>query len=177
MASNLPSAERTPTPLRSALPLSAEPTPYPPQTSTPTLRKENNMNYTKSQEAHLLRRAEKYRTIDEIRKMNTKQGKFERSYLHYDWHDDFEESRCDSVSNDALPLVGRRDMSLKSPADIVQLAHDFDYFEDLLKRTNPKLHQVFQAVFYGDDWRDLGMSESSWFFLLEKLEAFLNLED
>ena len=134
------------------------------------------MNYTKSQEAHLLRRAEKYRTIDEIRRANTKQGKFERSYLHYDWHDDFEASHIDNVDNDSLSLAGRRDFSLRSPAEQAQFNIDFEYYEEKLGRIDTWLLIVFRAVFYGYSWQDIGLPKRTWWNYFEKIENILARE-
>ena len=134
------------------------------------------MNYTKSQEAHLLRRAEKYRTIDEIRRANTKQGKFERSYLHYDWHDDFEASHIDNVDNDSLSLAGRRDFSLRSPAEQAQFDLDLEYYETLLAKTDTWLLIVFRAVFYGFSYRDIGIKKDTWRRKIEQIEKILRHE-
>ena len=134
-------------------------------------------NYTTTQEKHLLNRAERYRTIDEIRKMNTRQGRFERSFHHYDWHDDFAENDALNVSNDtALALLGRRDFSLRSPADHVQFNLDFEYYEELLRRTDKLLLAVFQAAFYGFSYRDIGMKKDSWRRKLQQIEKILRQE-
>lgn len=130
--------------------------------------------YTRKQEQNLVRRAERFRTIDEIRKMNTRQGKFERSFLHYDWTDgDFEQNRSFAVDNSKAALLGRRDFWLRSPADIVQFKLDFKYYHALLKRTNRKLHFVFLAVCCGFSWQDLNMPKRTFNWALKKLEIFL----
>lgn len=130
--------------------------------------------YTKIQEKHLLNRAERYRTIDEIRKMNTRQGKFERSFLHYNWtDDDFEQNRIFEIDNSKAALMGRRDFSLRSPADIVQFNLDFEYCEDLLAKTDTWLLIVFRAVFYGFSYGDLGIPASSWYFFIGRIERLL----
>ena len=129
--------------------------------------------YTKAQERNLMARAEHYRTIDEIRKANTSQGKFEQSFKHYDWHDDFEESQVGSVDNNALALMGRRDFALKSPADIVQYRLDFAYGTGLLARKRPALLAVLLAALAGISWRDLGIPKRTFNHQLKKLENFL----
>ena len=130
--------------------------------------------YTKKQEQNLVRRAERFRTIDEIRKMNTRQGKFERSFLHYDWtDDDFEQNRSFEVDNAKAALMGRRDFWLRSPADIVQFKLDFKYYDALLKRTNRKLHFVFLAVCCGFSYCELGIPASNWYFFIDKIVSLL----
>ena len=131
-------------------------------------------NYTKTQEKHLLNRAERYRTIDEIRKMNTRQGRFERSFHHYDWHDDFAENDALNVSNDtALAILGRRDFSLRSPANQVQFNLDFEYFDAMIKHNHPELYDVFQAAFCGRTWQELSMPKRTFNWKLKKLENIL----
>jgi hypothetical protein len=130
--------------------------------------------YTKKQEQNLFRRAERFRTIDEIRKANTRQGKFERAFLHYDWaNDDFEQNHIFEVDNSSLALMGRQDFSLRSPSDIVQFKLDFEYYYNLLKRTNRKLHFVFRAVCCGFSWQDVGLPKRSWWNYFEKIENIL----
>ena len=125
------------------------------------------MNYTKEQESHLLKRAEKYRTIDEIRKMNTLQGKFEHSFQHYDAFSDIDPDQNKFLQTPSLAL---------SPAQATQLKLDFLYFAHLFRRTNHTLYRVFIGVFYGYTWRALGMPKRSWWNYFEKIENILARE-
>ena len=121
-----------------------------------------------------LKRAEHNRMVDEVRHDQTRQRTFERAFLHYDWTaDDFEQSRAFQVDNTGAELMGRRDFTLRSPADIAQFGLDFEYYETRLRQTDTELLMVFRAVFYGFSWQDLGMDKMQWSRCLKKLEKFL----
>ena len=75
-----------------------------------------------------------------------------------------------------LAILGRRDFSLRSPADQVQFNLDFEYYEELLRRTDKLLLTVFQAAFYGFSYRDIGMKKDSWRRKLQQIEKILRQE-
>ena len=131
--------------------------------------------------AAYLSRAEKHRIIDEARHEQTRQRRFENSFVNYDAFtqlDDDDSEHCRVVYAEAglLASIERKDITLNSPARRAQLNIDFEYFEEKLKRTDTTLLLVFRAVFYGFSWRDLGMPESNWFYFLKKLENFIRAE-
>ena len=90
--------------------------------------------------------------------------------------DDSEHCRVVYANAGLLESVGRRDITLNSPARRAQLNIDLEYFEAKLKRNDTTLLCVFRAVFYGYSWRDLGMPKQTWSDYLKKLEDFLGRE-
>ena len=131
--------------------------------------------------ANYLKKAERNRAIDEARHEKTRQRQFENSFVNYDAFtqlDDDDSEHCRVVYANAglLESVGRRDITLNSPARRAQLNIDLEYFEAKLKRNDTTLLCVFRAVFYGYSWRDLGMPKQTWSDYLKKLEDFLGRE-
>ena len=124
-------------------------------------------------EAAYLRRAEHNRQVDEVRHDKTKQRQFELAFAHYDWEEDFEQHRIFEVDNSGLAVMGRRDFSLRSPAEQAQFNLDFKYFEEKLKHTDTSLLLVFRAVFYGFSWQDFDMCKMYWCRCLKKIEEIL----
>lgn len=128
--------------------------------------------------AAYLSRAEKHRIIDEARHEQTRQRRFENSFVNYDAFtqlDDDDSEHCRVVYAEAglLASVGRKDITLNSPARRAQLDLDFEYFEEKLKRIDTSLFLVFRAVFYGFSWQDLGMPKRTWWNRIEKIEKIL----
>lgn len=128
--------------------------------------------------AAYLSRAEKHRIIDEARHEQTCQRRFENSFVNYDAFtqlDDDDSEHCRVVYAEAglLASVGRKDITLNSPARRAQLNIDFEYFEEKLKRIDTSLFLVFRAVFYGFSWQDLGMPKRTWWNRIEKIEKIL----
>lgn len=122
-----------------------------------------------------LKRAEHNRKVDEIRHDKTKQRQFERDFLSIQAMEEIEDDKnvIASASNDALENIGRRDFSLRSPAEQAQFNIDFEYYEDLLGRIDTWLLIVFRAVFYGFSWQDLGIAQTNWLRWLKKIENIL----
>ena len=126
--------------------------------------------------AAYLRRAEHNRIANEVKHDKTRQRQFELAFFHYDWEEDFEQHRIFEVDNSGLGMMDRRDFSLLSPADQVQFNLDFEYYEELLRRTDKLLLAVFQAAFYGFSYRDIGMKKDSWRRKLQQIEKILRQE-
>ena len=128
--------------------------------------------------AAYLRRAEHNRKVDEIRHDKTRQRQFERSFISIQAMDEIDPDKnaAASATNDDLFAIGRRDFSLRSPADQVQFNLDFEYYEELLRRTDKLLLAVFQAAFYGFSYRDIGMKKDSWRRKLQQIEKILRQE-
>ena len=124
--------------------------------------------------AAYLRRAEHNRKVNEIIHDKTKQRQFERSFISEEIDPD--KNAAASATNDDLFAIGRRDFSLRSPADQVQFNLDFEYYEELLRRTDKLLLAVFQAAFYGFSYRDIGMKKDSWRRKLQQIEKILRQE-
>ena len=133
------------------------------------------MQYTSAQAHAYLRQHLKWEAAKEYRHQNTRQGAFERAFIRYDAFADIDpdHNQAMAATNDNLEAAGRRDFTLLSPADQVQLKLDFDHFEDLLLRTNIDLLLVFRTIFYGYSWQDLGMPKQTWSDYLKILEDFL----
>ena len=126
--------------------------------------------------AAYLRRAEHNRIANEVKHDKTRQRQFELAFFHYDWEEDFEQHRIFEVDNSGLGMMDRRDFSLLSPADQVQFNLDFEYYEELLRRTDTTLLAVFQAAFCGFSYRDIGMKKDSWRRKLQQIEKILRQE-
>ena len=128
--------------------------------------------------AAYLRRAEHNRIANEAQHDKTRQRKFELSFLSIQAMDEIDPDKnlAASATNDDLLAIGRRDFSLRSPADQVQFNLDFEYYEELLGRIDTWLLIVFRAVFYGFSWKDLGIPQTNWLRWLKKVENILARE-
>ena len=128
--------------------------------------------------AAYLRRAEHNRIANEVKHDKTRQRKFELSFLSIQAMDEIDPDKnlAASATNDDLLAIGRRDFSLRSPADQVQFNLDFEYYEELLGRIDTWLLIVFRAVFYGFSWKDLGIPQTNWLRWLKKVENILARE-
>ncbi len=80
------------------------------------------------------------------------------------------------MDNSGVAMMGRRDFTLRSPADIVQFDLDFEYYEARLRQTDTWLLVVFRAVFCGFSWQDLGIPQTNWLRWLKKVENILACE-
>ena len=120
-----------------------------------------------------LRQAEHNRKVNEIRHDQTRQRRFERAFLSCDWDEDFDQHRIFKEDNASSSLLGKRDFSTLSPAAITSFNLDFEYFEQLLARTDTSLLAIFRAVFSGLSWQDLGIPKRTFNWKLKKLENFL----
>ena len=125
-----------------------------------------------------LKRAEHNRKVDEIRHDKTKQRQFERDFLSIQAMEEIEDEKnvIASATNDALENIGRRDFSLRSPAEQAQFNIDFEYYEEKLGRIDTWLLIVFRAVFYGFSWQDIGLPKQTWWNYIEKIENILGRE-
>ena len=125
-----------------------------------------------------LKRAEHNRIANEVKHDQSRQRKFERGFLSIQAMEEIEDDKnvIASASNDALENIGRRDFSLRSPAEQAQCNIDFEYYEDLLGRIDTWLLIVFRAVFYGFSWQDIGLPKQTWWNYIEKIENILGRE-
>ena len=125
--------------------------------------------------AAYLRRAEHNRKVDEIRHDKTRQRQFERSFISIQAMDEIDPDKnaAASATNDDLFAIGRRDFSLRSPADITQFNLDFEYYDAMIKYHYPEFYSVFNAVFYGLSWQELGIPKRTFNWQLKKLENIL----
>ena len=72
-----------------------------------------------------------------------------------------------------LAILGHRDFSLRSPADITQFNLDFEYYDAMIKYHYPEFYSVFNAAFYGLSWQELGIPKRTFNWKLKKLENIL----
>ena len=71
-------------------------------------------------------------------------------------------------------ITVRRDISLRSPADIATLCIDMEYWQCVLSRHEDKrLSNVFRAMAYGYTAKELGITEAAYELLQEKVEKIL----
>ena len=71
-------------------------------------------------------------------------------------------------------ITVRRDISLRSPADIATLCIDMEYWQCVLSRHEDKrLSKVFRAMAYGYTAKELGITEAAYERLQEKVERIL----
>lgn len=122
-----------------------------------------------------LKRAKRNRQIDEARHEKTRQRQFELGFLSLQELNELytDKNAHTSATNDNLLAIGRRDFSLHSPSEITSFNLDFEYYENLLSKTDISLLTVFRAIFSGLSWQDLGMPKRTFNWQLKKLENFL----
>ena len=126
------------------------------------------------QEKNLVKRAEKFARCNEYRHDQTRQRKFERSFESRDLEDSEAAIKGENCANEVLASVGRRDMSLRSPADIAMLRLDLEYWEESFRRNSDKrLLHVFRAMIYGLTYKEFGVPETTFRRLQKKVEKIL----
>ena len=126
------------------------------------------------QEKNLVKRAEKFARCNEYRHDQTRQRKFERSFESRDLEDSEAAIKGVNCANEVLASVGRRDMSLRSPADIAMLRLDLEYWEESFRRNSDKrLLHVFRAMIYGLTYKEFGVPETTFRRLQKKVEKIL----
>jgi hypothetical protein len=125
-------------------------------------------------ERNLVRRSEKFAHCNEYWHDQTRQRKFERSFESRDLEDSEASIKGADAANEALASVGRRDISLRSPADIAMLRLDLEYWEEVLRRHRDKrLFHVFRAMMYGLTCEEFGVPETTFRRLRKKVENIL----
>lgn len=100
--------------------------------------------------------------MKELRHDRTCQGAFEKSFLSLDALAD--------IDPDKNALLVDRSLA---PDLAVQLKLDAAYFREKLRREHIRLYWVFDAVFKGLSWRDLGIPKRTWWNRIEKIENIL----
>ena len=122
-------------------------------------------------EQNLVKRAEKFYRCNEYRHDQTNKRKFERSFESRDLEESEAAIEGENAANEALAAVGRRDISLRSPADIAMLRLDLEYWEAVLRHEkNKHLMHVFRAALRGVTANELGMPKSTFWDTLKNLE-------
>lgn len=125
-------------------------------------------------ERNMVRRSEKFARCNEYRHDQTRQRKFERSFESRDLEDSEASIKGANAANEALASVGRRDISLGSPADIVMFRLDLEFWEEVLRRDRDKrLLHVFRAMMYGLTCEEFGVPETTFRRLRKKVENIL----
>ena len=125
-------------------------------------------------EQNLVKRAEKFDRCNEYRHDQTGQRKFERSFESRDLEESEAAIEGENAANEALAAVGRRDISLRNPADIAMLRLDLEYWEAVLRhKKNKKLMHVFRAMQYGLTYEEFGVPETTFRRLAKKVENIL----
>lgn len=133
------------------------------------------MKYTKSQEKHYLKKHQIWELRKEFRHDKTRQGRFEKSFDHYDWHDEgAEQSNIANIS--AQKILSESSRFYRSPADKVQLKLDFEFFKPQVAKLGNKAKIVFFAISCGLSWRHIAMPKQTWYVTLKKLENFFGRE-
>ena len=122
-------------------------------------------------EQNLVKRAEKFYRCNEYRHDQTGQRKFERSFESRDLEESEAAIEGENAANEVLAAVGRRDISLRSPADTTLLMLDLEYWAARLSRMrNRNLIIVFRAALRGLTANELGMPKSTFWDTLKNLE-------
>jgi hypothetical protein len=125
-------------------------------------------------EKNLLRRYEKFVRCNEYWHDQTKQREFERSFESRDMEESEAAIKGANAANEVLASVGRRDISLRSPADIVMFRLDLEFWEEVLRRDRDKrLLHVFRAMMYGLTCEEFGVPETTFRRLRKKVENIL----
>ena len=129
------------------------------------------------QEKNLVKRAEKFARCNEYRHDQTRQRKFERSFESRDLEDSEAAIKGVNCANEVLASVGRRDMSLRSPADITLLKLDLEYWAARLARMRNRNYLiVFKAALCGLTAEEIGMPKSTFWNTMKILENFFGQE-
>ena len=128
-------------------------------------------------ERNMVRRSEKFARCNEYRHDQTRQRKFERSFESRDLEDSEASIKGANAANEALASVGRRDISLGSPADTTLLKLDLEYWAARLSRMqNRNLIIVFRAALRGLTADEIGMPKSTFWDTLKNLENIFGQE-
>ena len=124
-------------------------------------------------EQNLVKRAEKFYRCNEYRHDQTGQRKFERSFESRDLEESEAAIEGENAANEALAAVGRRDISLRSPADIAMLRLDLEYWERHLASISTNLLLTFRAAIYGATHEVIGWDRVTFWRRLKKVENIL----
>ena len=128
-------------------------------------------------ERNLVKRSEKFNRCDEFRHDQSRQRQFELSFESRDLEESKAAIEGENAANEVLASVGRRDISLRSPADIAMLRLDLEYWEEALRRHKDKrLFHVFRAMMYGLKYEEFGVPETTFRRLTKKVENILAAE-
>jgi len=127
-------------------------------------------------ERNLVKRSEKFNRCDEFRHDQSRQRQFELSFESRDLEESKAAIEGENAANEVLASVGRRDISLRSPADIAMLRLDLEYWERHLASISTDLLLTFRAVLYGATHEDLGWDRVTFWRRLNKVKNILQQE-
>ena len=125
-------------------------------------------------ERNILRKRQAWDRANDAAHNRTRQRKFECAFESRDLEESEASIKGENAANEVLASVGRRDISLRSPADIAMLRLDLEYWEEVLRRDSDKrLFHVFRAMLYGLTYEEFGVSETTFRRLKKKVEKIL----
>lgn len=125
-------------------------------------------------ERNILRKREAWDRANDAAHNRTRQREFELAFESRDLEDSEAAIKGENCANEVLASVGRRDMSLRSPADIAMLRLDLEYWEESFRRNSDKrLLHVFRAMIYGLTYKEFGVPETTFRRLQKKVEKIL----
>lgn len=128
-------------------------------------------------ERNILRKRQAWDRANDAVHNRTRQREFELAFESRDLKDSEAAIKGENSANKVLASVGRRDMSLRSPADITLLKLDLEYWAARLARMRNRNYLiVFKAALCGLTAEEIGMPKSTFWDTMKILENFFGQE-